>query len=64
MPMKATMYEAHIAIAYRPQVTLGPTDTRDEAARLARAWLETYARSNEAERNPPGNIVIERVECE
>jgi len=34
------MYEACILRQHTQDVTLGPTDTRDEAARLARAWIQ------------------------
>lgn len=61
------MYQAIVTGRYAGTVlaTLGPTDTRDEAARLARAWLAVY--SDAGSPGAPGaggvgSIIIERVE--
>lgn len=37
------MYEAKVNTNFGPQIALGPTQTRDEASRLARAWLDAHA---------------------
>lgn len=52
------MYEAIIDRRYLYPVTIGPTDTRDEASRLARQWLVA---APESERKGLGSITIGRV---
>lgn len=43
--------------------TLGPTDTRDEAARLARAWMESHpVAPNAVAGRRVAEVRIERVE--
>jgi hypothetical protein len=59
------MYEAEITSQYGGSrlAILGPTDSRDEAARLARAWIESHrpVRPGDAP-SSVGAVEIRRVE--
>jgi len=55
------MFEAQIEVFGGRNVSLGPTDTRDEASRLARAWIDAFIeRGSQTERIE--NVKIARVE--
>jgi hypothetical protein len=63
------MFKAIIKLRYSGSIEMGPTDSRDEASRLARAWIE----ANPGSRNENGcvygaaavsGVVIERVDGE
>ena len=45
---------AQIEFRWGPVVRLGPTDSRDEASRLARSWLDSRG---QAERDDHGGVV-------
>lgn len=53
------MYSAQITRLIGPPIELGPTDTRDEASRLARAWMASHPSDS---RNPIYSVRIERTE--
>lgn len=61
-PDEAIMYEAIISRFCEGQVFLGPTDTRDEAARLARAWIEAHPRRGTTNAGEVVSVNIRRAE--
>ena len=56
------MFRARIEREGAEAVLLGPTDSRDEASRLARAWMTSPARGGGAYEGAPtiGEVRIER----
>ena len=58
------MFSAIINYGYNFVVTLGPTDSRDEASRLARAWIEAHAAAHARDPRPPNGYAVFDVEIE
>jgi hypothetical protein len=59
------MYQVKIVRFQSAHVVLGPTETRDEASRLARAWLDAHAGTIAAARfDPVTRVIIRRVDDE
>ena len=62
---RKNMFNVDIIQKYGGGAVLGPTDTRDEAARLARAWIEAHAEiisGMGGQANPVTAVKIEPVE--
>lgn len=58
------MYQVTIDYGFDSTATLGPCDTRDEAARLARSWLDAYRPTHTDAASVVSRVRIERAGSE